>query len=99
MQMAVALATGWLVLLRANGIGSMPQTVKIDNIEDALLEKLAHRAARHGRSVEAEHLAILKEALNAEPPFDEIASKLRALLHGRQHTPSELLMREGREER
>jgi Arc/MetJ family transcription regulator len=33
------------------------------------------------------------------PSFDELAREFRALTAGRQHTPSEILMREGRDER
>lgn len=77
----------------------MPQTLKVGNVDEALIERLVDRAVRHGRSVEAEHRAILVEALGTESPFEEIAAKLRAILGGRKHTPSELLMREGRDER
>jgi hypothetical protein len=41
----------------------------------------------------------LTEALNSQTTFDELAAKLRSMLEGRHHTPSELLLREGREER
>jgi len=62
---------------------------------------LKRRAARHGRSAEAEHREILNQALSVEtePSFFKLAAELRALLEGRQHTPSEDLRREGRSER
>lgn len=77
----------------------MSKSLKLDDLDDAVVEKLSDRAMRHGRSLEAEHRAILLEALNSKPPFEELSAKLRSLLDGRKHTPSELLMRESREER
>ena len=63
--------------------------------------RLKRRAARHGRSAEAEHREILRHALagEAEPSFDDLAAEFRALTAGRKHTPAELLLREGRDER
>lgn len=77
----------------------MPQTLKIDNVEDALVERLSDRALRHGRTVEDEHHAILAQALDAKSSFEELAAKLRSMLEGRRHTQSEVLLRESREER
>ena len=59
------------------------------------------RAARHGRSTEAEHREILRQALagDVEPSFDTLAAELRKLTKRRKQTPSEVLLREGREER
>ena len=53
------------------------------------------------RSAEAEHREILRQALSAEsePSFWELAAELRKLTAGRKHTPSEVLQREGRDER
>jgi hypothetical protein len=34
-----------------------------------------------------------------EPSFEELAAQLRKLAEGRKQTPSELLLREGRQER
>jgi antitoxin FitA len=44
---------------------------------------------------------ILRQALSAEPEssFEELAAELRALTAGRRHTPTEQLLREGRDER
>ena len=63
--------------------------------------ELKQRAAEHGRSAEAEHREILREALIEEPrrSFWELAEEVRAMTAGRHHTPSEDLLREGREER
>jgi plasmid stability protein len=79
----------------------MPTNLHVRNLDDELVAKLKRRAARHGRSAEAEHREILQQALSAEvePSFWDLASELRALTEGRKHTPSELLIREGRDER
>jgi antitoxin FitA len=66
-----------------------------------LIARLKRRAVRHGRSTEAEHREILRQALatEAEPSFDKLAAELRKLTRRRKQTPSEFLLREGREER
>jgi len=73
----------------------------VRNLDDELVTRLRQRAARHGRSVEAEHREILRHALSAEvdPSFDDMAARLRQLTKGRKQTPSETLLRQGREER
>lgn len=73
----------------------------VRNLEDELLARLKRRAARHGRSVEAEHREILRQALvdEVEPSWEDLAAELRKLTRGRKHTPAETLVREGREER
>lgn len=79
----------------------MARNLHVRNLEDDLVARLKRRAARHGRSVEAEHRAILRQALSAEdaPSFDQLAAELRRLTRNRKHTPSEVLVREGRDER
>jgi plasmid stability protein len=79
----------------------MPTSLSIRNLDDTLVERLNRRVARHGRSTEAEVREILRLTLEAEeaPCFDALAAELRALTAGRRHTPSEVLMREGRDER
>lgn len=79
----------------------MAGNLHVRNLDDELVAKLKRRAARHGRSTEAEHREILRQALAAEvePSFDALAAELRRLTKGRRHTPAELLQREGREER
>lgn len=71
------------------------------NLDENLIARLKVRAARHGRSAEAEHRAILKQALESETDvsFDELGAELRALTADRRQTPSEALLREGRDER
>ena len=79
----------------------MPGNLSVRNLDDELITRLKRRAARHGRSAEAEHREILKQALTSEvePSFEELAAQLRALTKGRTHTPAEVLAREGRDER
>jgi len=79
----------------------MSGSLSVRNLDDDLIARLKRRAARHGRSAEAEHREILRQALaaEAEPGFDELAAELRALTKGRKHTPAEELAREGRDER
>ncbi len=71
------------------------------NLDDVLIARLKRRAARHGRSTEAEHREILRQALacDDEPSFDKLAADLRELTKRRKQTPSEILLREGRDER
>ena len=79
----------------------MPRSLQVRNLDDDLIRRLEQRAARHGRSMEAEHREILRQALasEVEPSFMDLAAELRALTKGRRHTPSEELLREGRDER
>jgi antitoxin FitA len=76
-------------------------SLSVRNLDDNLLGRLKRRAARHGRSAEAEMREILRQALSgeAELGFDDLAAELRALTAGRRHTPAEDLLREGRDER
>ena len=79
----------------------MPGNLHVRNLDDDLIARLKRRAARHGRSTEAEHREILRQALigEVEPSFDTLAADLRKLTRRRKQTPSELLLREGREQR
>jgi plasmid stability protein len=79
----------------------MPVSLSVRNLDDDVAARLKRRAARHGRSAEAEVREILRQALTAdsEPSFDDIAAQLRALTAGQKHTPAEELVREGRDER
>lgn len=79
----------------------MPGNLHVRNLDDELIAKLKVRAARHGRSAEAEHREILRQALEAEvePSFDDLAAELRKLTASRRQTPAETLLREGRDER
>lgn len=79
----------------------MPVSLHVRNLDDELVARLKRRAARHGRSAEAEHREILRQALSSEPDasFDELAAQLRKLTADRAQTPSEDLLHEAREER
>ena len=78
----------------------MPKNMTVRNIDDVIYAKLRLRAARHGRSTEAEVREILADAAASEPADDfwEQAARLRAEI-SRPQTPSEVLQREGRDER
>jgi plasmid stability protein len=80
---------------------TMSGNLHVHNLEDDLVIRLKRRAARHGRSAEAEHREILRQALanEIEPSFEELAAQLREMTRERRHTPAEVLMREGRDQR
>lgn len=75
--------------------------LSVRNLDDQLIVRLKRRAARHGRSAEAEVREIIRNALSveSEPSFDELAAEIRVLTADREHTPAEQLLREGRDER
>jgi plasmid stability protein len=79
----------------------MARSLIVRNLDEALVRQLKQRAARHGRSAEAEHRCILQEALAAESTesLKDVAARMRELTKGRQHTPAEVLLRETRDER
>lgn len=77
----------------------MPQLLVRDVPLD-VAEALKRRAAEHGRSAEAEHRAILEEALcPGRAGFWERAAKLREQSRGRKWTNSTDLIRQDRDER
>jgi plasmid stability protein len=79
----------------------MPGNLLVRNLDDDLIARLKRRAVRHGRSTEAEHREILRQALagDEDASFEALAAGLRKLTRGRRQTPSEILLREGRDER
>ncbi len=79
----------------------MAKALIVRRVDEKLIRRLKMRAERNNRSAEAEHHEVLKRALSGEPNavFKDIAAQLRALTHGRRHTPAEDLLREGRDER
>lgn len=79
----------------------MAGNLHVRNLDDELIARLKQRAARHGRSAEAEHREILRQALASEDEhsFEKLAADLRKLTRRRKQTPSERLLRQGREER
>ncbi|HVY17564.1 MAG TPA: hypothetical protein VHB27_20250 [Rhodopila sp.] len=51
----------------------------VRGLDDAIIQALKQRAARKGRAAEAEHRALLEEALRSEiETFAEAAARLRA---------------------
>jgi plasmid stability protein len=89
------------IIAGVDSIGREMASLSVRNLDDDLLAKLKRRAARHGRSAEAEVRDILSRILSSEADidFDILAAELRALTSGRRHTPAEDLQREGRDER
>jgi len=73
----------------------------VRDVPEEILKRLKDRARGNGRSAEAEHREILKQALSEDDGarFEELAAQLRALTAGRPQTPSEDLLRELRDER
>jgi plasmid stability protein len=73
----------------------------VRDVPDEVLVRLKDRARANGRSAEAEHREILRQALSGDTGarFEELAAQLRALTAGRRQTPSEDLLRELRDER
>jgi antitoxin FitA len=73
----------------------------VRNLDAELVIRLKQLAAEHGRSAEAEHREILRRALAEEPrrSFWDRAAEVRAMIADRPQTPSEVLQREGRDER
>ena len=78
----------------------MAGNLHVRNLDEDLIARLKRRAARHGRSTEAEHREILRQALldEVEPSFDTLAAELRKLTRRRKQTPLEVLLRQGRED-
>ena len=79
----------------------MSSALHVRNVDDDLVARLKRRAARHGRSAEAEHREILRQALSgeADTSFADLAAEMRALTAKRRQTPSEILLRESRDKR
>ncbi len=79
----------------------MSGNLHVRNLDDDLIARLKRRAQRHGRSTEAEHREILRQALagEAETSFEKLAADLRRLTKRRKQTLSEELLREAREQR
>lgn len=70
----------------------------VRDVDEELVRRLEVQAARHNRSVEEEHRAILEQALSAEDDFWRAADELRRL-SGPQTTDSTDLIRRDRDER
>lgn len=83
-------------------------SLHVRNLDEEVILKLKERAIRNGRSAEAEHREILRSVLFWDTPeglhgdslsWEERAERLRRRTAGRQHTPSEVLIREDRDSR
>jgi antitoxin FitA len=72
----------------------MAKSLTVRNVDDELVRRLKIRAAKNGRSAEAEHRDILAQALlrsEAGESFWEMADRVRKMTEGRHHTPTEIL--------
>ena len=70
----------------------------VRKVDEDLVARLKQRAARAGRSAEAEHRLILEQALRpGKPSFAERARRHREALCGRVHSDSTDLIREDRD--
>ena len=72
------------------------------NLDDALKDKLRRRAAANGHSMSEELREIVREALTGRDrraEFKKLSAQIRALSADRPQTPSEVLVRETRDER
>jgi len=77
----------------------MPQLL-VRDVPPDIVEALKRRAAQHGRSAEAEHRAILEEALRAgRAAFRQRAATLREATRGRISGDSADLIRRDRDSR
>lgn len=76
-------------------------SLHVRKLDDEIVARLKRRAARHGRSAEAEHREILRQALEGEGEmsWDEMAALSRELTKGQIKIPSEILIREDRDRR
>lgn len=59
----------------------MPGNLHVRNLDDERIARWKRRTARHGRSTEAEHREILRQALTSEeePSYEKLAAELRKL--------------------
>lgn len=78
--------------------------LNVRNVDDRIVALLKERAARHGRSAEAEHREILKQALIDDKANalrkEEARARMNAFrksLEGRTLKPSEIMVRDERE--
>ncbi len=78
--------------------------IVLRNLDDDLKEKLRLRAAGNQRSMNAELREIVSAALtqprrSSRADLKKLAADIRALSTGRRQTPSEILLRESRDQR
>jgi antitoxin FitA len=63
------------------GRGRKMANLVVRNLDQRVVEALKQRAARHGRSAEAEHRAILEEVLILVPQKKSFAEVLSSMPH------------------
>ena len=74
--------------------GRMGQLI-VRGLDDRLIQALEQRAARAGRTAEAEHRAILEQALRPETEtFAEAAARLRARTRPQTTNSADLIRRD-----
>jgi antitoxin FitA len=74
--------------------GFMGQLI-VRGLDDRLIQALKQRAARAGRAAEAEHRAILEQALRGETEtFAEAAARLRARTPPQTTSSADLIRRD-----
>lgn len=77
-------------------------TINVRQLNEGVVQKLKQRAAGNGRSLEGEARHILARAVEDDmaakrESFRALAAKLRRKTEGRVQTPSEVLIREYRD--
>ncbi|WP_342364019.1 FitA-like ribbon-helix-helix domain-containing protein [Terrarubrum flagellatum] len=65
--------------------------ILVRDIEDTVKEELQRRAARHGRSMEAEIRDILRDAVKSDPAGRSLGAEVAALFKGIGLGPDEQL--------
>jgi plasmid stability protein len=71
----------------------------VRGLDDALIKALRVRAAKNGRSAEAEHRVILEEALRGRvAPFKLVARRRRQSLEGQDFSDTTAVIRRFRDE-
>ncbi len=71
----------------------------VRGLDDALIKALRVRAAKSGRSAEAEHRVILEQALRRRTaPFKALARRRRESLKGRDFSDTTAVIRRFRDE-
>lgn len=69
----------------------------VRNLDEELVRRLKMRAARHGRSMEAEHREILQQALLERAPVETLKKLLFAIPQVGEDADFERLQDKGRE--
>jgi plasmid stability protein len=69
----------------------------VRNLDEELVRRLKVRAARHGRSMEAEHREILQQALLRREPVETLKELLLAIPQVGEDVDFERLQDKGRE--